>query len=74
MKLGAYTGRTFAACSPHLAFDDLEPNCLALFKRSVAIGHNRALVHEDVWAAFTLDEALALFRVKPLHCSLLFAH
>jgi len=39
---------------PPLAFDDLELNCLALFKRSVAIGQNRALVHEDVWAAFTL--------------------
>lgn len=74
MKLWCLQRADVCSLQPLLAFDDLELNCLALFKRSVALGQNRALMHEDVRAAFTLDEAVALFRVKPFHGSLLFAH
>ena len=74
MKLWCLHRADVCSLQPLLAFDDLELNGLALFKRSVALGQNRALMHEDVRAAFTLDEAVALFRVKPFHCSLLFAH
>ena len=59
---------------PLLAFDDLELDRLALFERSVALRQNRALMHENILAALTLDEAVALFRVEPLHCSLFFTH
>ncbi len=59
---------------PLLAFDDLELNGLALFKRSVALCHNRALMHENVAPALALDEAVALVPVKPFHCSLFFTH
>ena len=74
MKLWCLHRRTFAACGPFSPLTTLELNCLALFKCSVALGQNRALMHENIRAAFTLDEAVALFRVKPFHCSLLFAH
>ena len=74
MKLRCLHRADVCSLQPLLAFDDLELNGLALFEHSVALGQNRALMHEDVRAAFTLDEAVALFRVKPFHCSLLFAH
>ena len=59
---------------PLLAFDNIELNGLALCKRSVALGQNRALMHENVAPALALDEAVALVQVKPFHCSLFFAH
>lgn len=74
MKLRCLQRADACSLQPLLAFDDLELNGLALFERSVALGHNRALMYENVWAAFTLDKAVALFSVKPLHCSLLFTH
>ena len=74
MKLQCLHRADVCSLQPLLAFDDLELNGLALFERSVALGQNRALMHENIRAAFTLDEAVALFRVKPFHCSLLFAH
>ena len=74
MKLRCLQRADACSLQPLLAFDDLELNGLALFERSVALGQNRALMHENVWAAFALDKAVALFSVKPLHCSLLFTH
>ena len=74
MKLRCLHRADVCSLQPLLAFDDLELNGLALFERSVALGQNRALMHENIRAALTLDEAVALFRVKPFHRSLLFAH
>lgn len=74
MKLRCLQRADACSLQPLLAFDDLELNGLALFERSVALGQNRALMYENVWAAFTLDKAVAFFSVKPLHCSLLFTH
>ena len=74
MKLWCLYRADVCSLQPLLALDDLELNSLTLFKRSVALGQNRTLMYEDVRAAFTLDEAVALFRVKPFHRSLLFAH
>src|SRR5215471_20252082 len=74
MKLRCLHRADVCSLWPFLAFDDLELNGLALLEHSVAFGQNRALMHENIRAAFTLDKAVALFRVKPFHCSLLFTH
>src|SRR5215472_12166641 len=71
MKLWCLHRADVCSLQPLLTFDDLELNCLALFKCSIALGQNRALMHENIRPAFALDEAVALFRVEPLHCSLL---
>jgi len=74
MKVRCLQRSDVCSLQPLLAFDDLELNGLALFKRSVALGQNRALMHENVAPVFALDEAVALVHVKPFHYSLFFAH
>src|SRR4051794_7895559 len=54
-----------------LALRDVELHALVLLQRLVALPLDRAEVAEDVGAAVVLrDEAEALLRVEPLHCSL----
>jgi hypothetical protein len=56
------------------AADDFEFNRLAIVQRLIAISHNRGEMDEYVLTALALDESKALAGVKPLHCSLFFAH
>ena len=56
------------------AADDFEFNRLAIVQRLIAISHNRGEMDENVLTALALDESKALAGVKPLHCSLFFAH
>ena len=56
------------------AADDFEFNRLAVVERLIAISHNRGEMDENVLTALALDESKALAGVKPLHCSLFFAH
>jgi hypothetical protein len=56
------------------AADDFEFNRLAVVKRLIAISHDRGEVHENIFPGLALDESKALAGVKPLHCSLFFAH
>jgi hypothetical protein len=56
------------------AADDFEFNRLAIVQRLIAISHNRGEMDKYVLTALALDESKALAGVKPLHCSLFFAH
>ena len=56
------------------AADDFEFNRLAIVQRLIAISHNRGEMHEHIFSTLALDEPEALAGVKPLHCSLFFAH
>ena len=56
------------------AANDFEFNRLAVVERLIAISHNRGEMDENVLTALALDESKALAGVKPLHCSLFFAH
>src|SRR3954453_23928675 len=49
-----------------LALGDLELDTLVLLEAAIAVGLDRAVVHEDVGAVVHLDEAVALFAVEPL--------
>src|SRR5215470_19930160 len=56
------------------AADDFELDRLAVVQRLVAIRLDRGEVDENVLSGLALDEAKALAGVKPLDCSLFFAH
>ena len=56
------------------AADDFEFNRLAIVQRLIAISHDSGEMDENVLTALALDESKALAGVKPLHCSLFFAH
>src|SRR3954454_470191 len=50
----------------------LELDASALIQGAISLRLNRREVHEDVLSVFTLDEAIALGRVEPLHCTFFF--
>ena len=54
--------------------DDFEFNRLAIVQRLIAISHDSGEMDKYVLTALALDESKALAGVKPLHCSLFFAH
>ena len=49
------------------SLDDVELDLIALFETLISIYLNRAVMHEDVWSAFTTEKAVAFRVVKPLH-------
>jgi hypothetical protein len=51
-----------------------EFNSLAIVQRLVAISHDRGEMDENIFTALALDESKALAGVKPLYCTLFFAH
>src|SRR6266566_6102297 len=53
-----------------LALCDVELDLLPFLETAVTATCNRAEVHEHIWAAFDLDETVALVAVEPLHRSL----
>src|SRR6476660_1685368 len=53
-----------------LAFSDLEFDLIAFLQALVALGADRAVVHEDIWSIVTADEAIPFCVVEPLHCAL----
>jgi hypothetical protein len=56
------------------AADDFEFDRLAVVQGLVAISLDRGKMHEYIFPGLALDETKALAGVKPLHCSLFFAH
>jgi hypothetical protein len=56
------------------AADDFEFDRLAVVQGLVAIRLNRGKMYEYIFPGLALDETKALAGVKPLHCSLFFAH
>ena len=56
------------------AADNFELDRLAVVQALVAIREDRGEVDENVLSGLALDETKALAGVKPLHCSLFFAH
>ena len=56
------------------AADDFEFDRLAVVQRLVAIRLDRGKVYEYIFSGLALDETKAFAGVKPLHCSLFFAH
>jgi len=56
------------------AADDFELDRLAVVQRLVAIRLDRGEMDENVLSGLALDEAKAFAGVKPLDCSLFFAH
>jgi hypothetical protein len=47
-------------------FFDRKLDLLALFEGTKTVGFNGGIVDKDVWAIFTLNEAVALATVEPL--------
>jgi len=56
------------------ATDNFELDRLAVVQGLVAIRLDRGEVHEYIFSGLALDETKALAGVKPLDCSLFFAH
>ena len=56
------------------AADDFELDRLAVVQRLIAIRLDRGEVHEYIFSGLALDEAKAFAGIKPLDCSLFFAH
>lgn len=56
------------------AADDFKLDRLAVVQRLVAIRLDRGEVDENVLSGLALDETKAFAGVKPLDCSLFFAH
>jgi hypothetical protein len=56
------------------AADNFEFDRLAVVQGLVAISLDRGKMHEYIFPRLALDETKALAGVKPLHCSLFFAH
>ncbi len=56
------------------AADDFELDRLAVVQRLVAIRLDRGEMYEYIFPGLALDEAKAFAGVKPLDCSLFFAH
>src|SRR2546429_6983796 len=53
-----------------LALGDVELDLLPFVEAAVAATGDRAEVHEHIWATFSLDKAVALVAVEPLHRAL----
>src|ERR1700689_3068322 len=51
-------------------FDYVERDCLAFLQAAEAIGLDRRIVNEYVFAILAADEAVALRVIEPLNCSL----
>jgi hypothetical protein len=56
------------------AADDFELDRLAVVQRLVSIRLDRGKMYEYIFPGLALDKAESLAGVKPLHCSLFFAH
>jgi hypothetical protein len=56
------------------AADNFELDRLAIVQALVSLRHDRGEVDENVLSGLALDETKALAGVKPLDCSLFFAH
>jgi len=53
---------------------DLELDGLAFIQGLVSIGLDRRKMDKDVLTGLALNKAVALGRIKPLHCSLFCSH
>jgi hypothetical protein len=57
-----------------LALLDLKANALAFIQRPETTPENGAIVDKDVLAFVHANETIALFLVKPLHCTFCHDH
>jgi len=54
--------------------DHVELDFIAFFETLIAVELDGAVMHEDIWAALTSEEAETLRVVEPLHCAFVLRH